>query len=563
MEYKKNDIVTVSIEDIGNDGEGIGKTEGYTLFVKDAVLGDTVEARITKCKKNYGYARVEKVITPSPFRVEPKCTLHRRCGGCQIQAMDYAKQLSFKQNKVRNHLVRIGGFDEKLVDTVMEPIVGMDRPWHYRNKAQFPVGYDKEGNLITGFYAGRTHDIIANTDCALGAVENKAILEAVLEYMRENQVTAYREAEGKGLVRHILIRTGFHSRQIMVCLVINGKKLPREDKLVEKLLGIAFSEEKQIASISVSVNTENTNVIMGKEIRVLWGKERIQDQLGEIQFSISPLSFYQVNPLQTEKLYGLAVEYAGLTGKETVWDLYCGIGTISLFMAQKAKQVYGVEIIPQAIEDARENARCNGITNAEFYVGKAEEVLPEFYEKASAKQDFSDKDKLHPDVIVVDPPRKGCDERCLETMLAMHPERIVYVSCDSATLARDLKILCEGGYELKRVRPVDQFGQTVHVETVVLLSTQKATRHIDIEITTDELDLTCAEAKATYEQIKAFVKEKSGLNVSNLYIAQVKREFGIVERMNYNIGAEGHKVPQVTEEKKNAIIDALKYFKMI
>ena len=567
MEYKKNDIVTVSIEDIGNDGEGIGKTEGYTLFVKDAVLGDTVETRITKCKKNYGYARVEKVITPSPFRVEPKCTLHRRCGGCQIQAMDYAKQLSFKQNKVRNHLVRIGGFNEKLVDTVMEPIVGMDRPWHYRNKAQFPVGYDKEGNLITGFYAGRTHDIIANTDCALGVEENKTILETVLEYMRENQVTAYREAEGKGLVRHILIRTGFHSGQIMVCLVINGKKLPREDKLVEKLLGIAFPEEdgrkKQIASISVSVNTENTNVIMGKEIRVLWGKERIQDQLGEIQFSISPLSFYQVNPLQTEKLYGLAVEYAGLTGKETVWDLYCGIGTISLFMAQKAKQVYGVEIIPQAIEDACENARCNGIMNAEFYVGKAEEVLPEFYEKASAKQDFSDTDKLHPDVIVVDPPRKGCDERCLETMLAMHPERIVYVSCDSATLARDLKILCEGGYELKRVRPVDQFGQTVHVETVVLLSTQKATRHIDIEITTDELDLTCAEAKATYEQIKAFVKEKSGLNVSNLYIAQVKREFGIVERMNYNIGAEGHKVPQVTKEKKNAIIDALKYFKMI
>ena len=318
--------------------------------------------------------------------------------------------------------------------------------------------------------------------------------------MRENQVTAYREAEGKGLVRHILIRTGFHSGQIMVCLVINGKKLPREDKLVEKLLGIAFPEEdgrkKQIASISVSVNTENTNVIMGKEIRVLWGKERIQDQLGEIQFSISPLSFYQVNPLQTEKLYGLAVEYAGLTGKETVWDLYCGIGTISLFMAQKAKQVYGVEIIPQAIEDARENARCNGITNAEFYVGKAEEVLPEFYEKASVKQDFSDKDMMHPDVIVVDPPRKGCDERCLETMLAMHPERIVYVSCDSATLARDLKILCEGGYELKRVRPVDQFGQTVHVETVCLLSKlHEAKHHVNVRLDMDEMDLTAAERR--------------------------------------------------------------------
>lgn len=571
MEYKKNDIVTVSIEDIGNDGEGIGKTEGYTLFVKDAVLGDTVEARITKCKKNYGYARVEKVITPSPFRVEPKCTLHRRCGGCQIQAMDYAKQLSFKQNKVRNHLVRIGGFDEKLVDTVMEPIVGMDRPWHYRNKAQFPVGYDKEGNLVTGFYAGRTHDIIANTDCALGVEENKAILETVLEYMRENQVTAYREAEGKGLVRHILIRTGFHSGQIMVCLVINGKKLPREDKLVEKLLRIAFPEEdgrkKQIASISVSVNTENTNVIMGKEIRVLWGKERIQDQLGEIQFSISPLSFYQVNPLQTEKLYGLAVEYAGLTGKETVWDLYCGIGTISLFMAQKAKQVYGVEIIPQAIEDARENARCNGITNAEFYVGKAEEVLPEFYEKASAKQDFSDTDMMHPDVIVVDPPRKGCDERCLETMLAMHPERIVYVSCDSATLARDLKILCEGGYELKRVRPVDQFGQTVHVETVVLLSQlrQKPDDYIDVDVDVAELEGTSAETKATYEKIKKYVAEHNGgMKVSNLYIAQVKRKCGLELAENFNLPKSADaKQPQCPKEKEEAIVEALKAFQMI
>lgn len=473
MEYKKNDIVTVTIEDIGNDGEGIGKLEGYTLFVKDAVIGDTVEARITKCKKNYGYARTEKVVTPSSFRVEPKCRFYRQCGGCQIQPMSYERQLQFKEDKVRNNLQRIGGFDAVLLEKVMEPIIGMEEPWHYRNKAQFPIGYDREGRLITGFYAGRTHDIIANTDCALGVTENQAILETILAYMKEYQVSAYRETTGKGLVRHVLIRTGFQSGQIMVCLVINGSKLPKEDKLVEKLLAISFAEKgepKRIESISVSINTEKTNVIMGKEIRVLWGKERIQDTLGGIQFSISPLSFYQVNPVQTEKLYGLALEYAGLTGKETVWDLYCGIGTISLFMAKKAKQVYGVEIIPQAIEDARENACNNHITNAQFYVGKAEEVLPEFYEKASASKDASETEKLHPDVIVVDPPRKGCDEKCLETMLAMCPERIVYVSCDSATLARDLKILCEGGYELKRVKPVDQFGQTVHVETVVLMS---------------------------------------------------------------------------------------------
>ena len=569
MEYKKNDIVTVTIEDIGNDGEGIGKLEGYTLFVKDAVIGDTVEARITKCKKNYGYARTEKVVTPSSFRVEPKCRFYRQCGGCQIQPMSYERQLQFKEDKVRNNLQRIGGFDAVLLEKVMEPIIRMEEPWHYRNKAQFPIGYDREDRLITGFYAGRTHDIIANTDCALGVTENQAILETILAYMKEYQVSAYRETTGKGLVRHVLIRTGFQSGQIMVCLVINGSKLPKEDKLVEKLLAISFAEKgepKRIESISISINTEKTNVIMGKEIRVLWGKERIQDTLGGIQFSISPLSFYQVNPVQTEKLYGLALEYAGLTGKETVWDLYCGIGTISLFMAKKAKQVYGVEIIPQAIEDARENARNNHITNAQFYVGKAEEVLPEFYEKASASKDDSETEKLHPDVIVVDPPRKGCDEKCLETMLAMCPERIVYVSCDSATLARDLKILCEGGYELKRVRPVDQFGQTVHVETVCLLSKlHEAKHHVNVKLDMDERDLTAAESKVTYEEIKSYVAEHhDGMKVSNLYIAQIKQKHGIIERENYNKPkSEKSGQPKCPKEKEIAIEEALKAFKMI
>ncbi len=485
--YQKNDIVTVTIDDIGNDGEGIGKVDGYTLFVKDAVIGDTVEVRITKCKKNYGYARVEKVITPSSFRVEPKCGFHRQCGGCQIQAMSYERQLFYKQDKVRNHLLRIGGFPADQIDAVMEPIIGMEEPWHYRNKAQYPVGYDRNGNLITGFYAGRTHDIIANTDCALGVPENQDILEAVLEYMRENHVTAYRETEGTGLVRHVLIRTGFQSGEIMVCIVINGKELPEEGRLVEKLTGIEFS--RKVTSISVSVNTEKTNVIMGKEIRMLWGQERIHDSLGGISFAISPLSFYQVNPVQTEKLYGLALDYAGLTGNETVWDLYCGIGTISLFMAKKAKQVYGVEIIPEAIADAKENARDNGIENVQFFVGKAEEVLPEFYERGLA-----DEQMKHPDVIVVDPPRKGCDEKCLETMIAMQPERIVYVSCDSATLARDLKVLCAGGYELKRVRAVDQFGHSVHVESVCQLVRR------DAEIGTTENVGSQAKRKINYRE---------------------------------------------------------------
>ncbi|MCM1263162.1 MAG: 23S rRNA (uracil(1939)-C(5))-methyltransferase RlmD [Butyrivibrio sp.] len=471
MEFQKNDIVTVKIEDIGNDGEGIGRIDGYALFVKDAVIGDTVEARITKIKKNYGYARLEKVITPSSFRVEPRCTFHRQCGGCQIQAMAYEKQLEFKHNKIRNNLIRIGGFAPEYVDAVMEPIIGMRNIWHYRNKAQYPVGYDRNGNLVAGFYAGRTHDIIHNTDCAIGGRENKQILETILTYMKENNVPAYHEATGEGLIRHILIRTGFASGEIMVCLIINGKTLPLEKALVEKLTQIELGE-KHIASISVNVNTERNNVIMGKETRTLWGKDYIEDSIrilesadgeekiaGEVKFHISALSFYQVNPEQTEKLYSIALDYAGLTGNETVWDLYCGIGTISLFLARYAKQVYGVEIIPQAIEDAKENARINGIGNAEFYVGKAEEVLPEKYEK----------DGIHADVIVVDPPRKGCDEKCLETMLAMQPERIVYVSCDSATLARDLRVLADGGYEVKRVRGVDQFGGTVHVETVIMM----------------------------------------------------------------------------------------------
>lgn len=528
--YKKNDIVKVTIEDIGNDGEGIGKAEGYTLFVKDAVIGDVIEARITKCKKNYGYARVEKVVTPSPFRVEPKCPFHRQCGGCQIQAMSYERQLAYKENKVRNHLQRIGGFSPEKIDAVMEPIVGMEEPWHYRNKAQYPVGYDRAGNLVVGFYAGRTHDIIANTDCPLGPPENRMILETVLSYMKENDVTAYRESAGEGLVRHVLIRSGFASGEIMVCLVINGKKLPAEDKLVGKLTGISLEDgsageaasvdsglssagaemsdnacgqtareeqqrttRKRIVSISVSINREKTNVIMGKEIQVLWGRGWIEDCLrvlgstdfasnvsaadGDegnnewIAFQISPLSFYQVNPRQTEKLYSLALEYAGLTGRETVWDLYCGIGTISLFMAKRARKVYGVEVIPQAIEDAKDNARRNGITNAEFFVGKAEEVLPEFCkdDRAENTESLARTQMRHPDVIVVDPPRKGCDEKCLETMLTMKPKRIVYVSCDPATLARDLKVLCGGGYELKRVRAVDQFGQTCHTECVCQL----------------------------------------------------------------------------------------------
>lgn len=457
---KKNDKIVVKIEDIGVSGEGIGKVDGYTLFVKDALIGDTVEAVITKPKKNYGYAKMLRVLEASPYRVEKRCPVARQCGGCQIQELSYEAQLEFKAKKVYGNLERIGGFAPEFLDTVMEPICGMEEPFYYRNKAQFPIGTDKQGNIVTGFYAGRTHSIIPNTECALGVSINKQILEMVMDFMNENGISAYNEETCRGLVRHVLIRYGFKTGEIMVCLVLNGDKLPKSEKLVHKLVEIPG-----MTSITYSVNRENTNVIMGNEIGILWGQGYITDYIGDVKYQISPLSFFQVNPVQTEKLYGLALEYAGLEGNETVWDLYCGIGTISLFLAQKAKKVYGVEIIPQAIDDARNNAKINGFENAEFFVGKAEEILPDYYARYEKEHGKS----AYADVIVVDPPRKGCDEALLNTMAKMKPEKIVYVSCDSATLARDLKYLCENGYEAKRVKPVDQFPHTVHVETVVEL----------------------------------------------------------------------------------------------
>ncbi len=564
--YKKGDVLTVTIEDIDTEGQGIGKADGYTLFVKDALVGDVAKVKIMKAKKNYAFAKLEEVITPSSYRVEPKCEHHRRCGGCQLQCLSYEAQLAFKEKKVRNNLVRIGGFAEEFIDEIMQPIIGMEVPFYYRNKAQYPIGRDKKtGKPVAGFYAQRTHDIIPNTDCALGVSENKVILEKILAWMEECKVSAYDETTGKGLVRHVLIRKGFASGELMVCLVVNGRELPQVGKLIESL-----KEVPGMKSISLSVNRENTNVIMGTTIRTLWGSDTIEDTLGGIQFRISPLSFYQVNPVQTEKLYGKAVEFAGLTGKETVWDLYCGIGTISLFMAKNAGKVYGVEIIPEAIEDAKGNAERNGFTNAEFFVGKAEEVLPEFYEKASREISSKggrvgdDADMLHPDVIVVDPPRKGCDVQCLNTMLKMQPKRIVYVSCDSATLARDLKILCEGGYALKKVCCVDMFGQSVHCETVVLLSQQHADDYINIELDLEEFDLTSAESKASYREIKEYIFKKYGTKVSTLYIAQIKRKCGIELGINYNPSKkENARVPICPPEKEKMILDALKHFQMI
>lgn len=545
MEYRKNDIVTLEIVDCGTDGEGIGKADGFTVFVKDAVIGDIVTAKIMKAKKNYGYGRLMEILKPSPYRVEPVCPSARQCGGCQLQAVSYEEQKVFKEKKLRGHLERIGGFR----DLPMEPMIGMDEPYHYRNKAQFPVGRNKEGRIITGFYAGRTHAIIENRDCALGIPQNKEILDIVIAHMEKYGIAPYDEMTGKGLVRHIFVRYGFFTGELMVCLIINGQDLPHQKELIEKL-----REIPGMASISLNINKKRSNVILGDKVKTIWGQEYITDKIGDISYEISPLSFFQVNPKQTWKLYSKALEYADLHGEETVWDLYCGIGTISLFLAQQAKFVRGVEIVPAAIDDAKRNAQINNIENVEFFVGKAEEVLPREYEKNG----------VYADVIVVDPPRKGCDEMLLKTILKMQPKRVVYVSCDSATLARDLRFLCDNGYELKKVCGVDQFPQTVHVETVVLLSQQKPDDTIEIDLDLDELDATSAELKATYQEIKDYVLKEFGLKVSSLYISQVKRKCGIEVGENYNLPkSENARVPQCPKEKEEAIKAALKYFAMI
>ena len=474
MEIRKNDEFELTIEDMSEDGAGIGKQDGYIWFVKDAVIGDRIRARAMKMKKNYGFARLMEVLEASKDRVMPECPVARQCGGCQLQMMSYEAQRHFKERKGYNNLRRIGGMenlrrperaDSVIVDKtiVMEPILGMEHPWRYRNKAQFPFGRDKDGRIIAGFYAGRTHHIVEAEDCLLGVEENAVILDIIKKIMEEYQIAPYDEETHKGLIRHALIRKGFSNGELMVCLVINGKKLPHADIFVERL-----KEVPGMTSISYNINQEKTNVILGAELVNLYGPGYITDKIGNVSYQISPLSFYQVNPVQTEKLYGTALEYAGLTGGETVWDLYCGIGTISLFLAQKAKKVYGVEIVPPAIEDARRNAALNGMENVEFFVGKAEEVLPREYEK----------NQVYADVIVVDPPRKGCDSVCLDTIVRMQPKRVVYVSCDSATLARDVKYLNERGYAVERVRCCDMFGMSGHVETVALLTKKIATREV-------------------------------------------------------------------------------------
>ena len=552
---QKNDLIIVTIEDMTTEGEGIGKVEGFPFFIKDSIIGDNIQAKIVKMKKTYGYARVEKILTPSINRVQPACDVARQCGGCQLQAMAYSQQLEFKRNKVKNNLKRIGGFQE--IEVL--PVIGMEHPWRYRNKTQVPFGMDKTGNIVAGFYAGRTHSIIDHEDCLLAPEINRKIIEIIKNYMKQYKIRPYDEKSQQGIVRHVLIRQGYTTGEIMVCLVINRKSLPKTEQLVEQLKQIPG-----MTSISYNINCENTNVILGETVVPLYGPGYITDFIGTIQYQISPQSFFQVNPIQTEKLYETALKYAGLTGNEIVWDLYCGIGTITLFLAQKAKMVYGVEIVEPAIQDARKNAEINQIQNAEFYVGRAEDILPEKYKKEQIKAD----------VIVIDPPRKGCEQTLLETILQMQPKRIVYVSCDSATLARDLKYLCKEKYQIEKIQPVDMFPEGVHVETVVLLSHKKTDSTISVKVEFGEgegkvpLDNIAKRAEAykpkervTYKMIKEYIEAKYGFKVHTAYIAEVKRSLGLPMYDAPN-AVEELKQPRKhpTAEKVEAIKDALKHF---
>jgi 23S rRNA (uracil1939-C5)-methyltransferase len=464
LPVNKNDEVMLDIIGMTHEGEGVGRVEGFTLFVQGALPGEKVRAKVLKTKKQYGYAKLLNLVEASSARIAAPCEIYDQCGGCQLQHMDYTAQLAWKRQLVVDNLERIGklrvsggGGDAEAAQTegiLVRPTLGMDEPWRYRNKAQVPIGVT-EGGLVGGFYARGSHRIIDMETCLIQHEDNDDVVRKVKDIGRKFGITAYDEESGKGLLRHVVVKKAFRTGEMMVVLVTNGERIPHLDEWITEIR----REIPVVTSICQNVNTKQANVIFGDTTRTLWGNDVIYDYIGDVKFAISARSFYQVNPAQTEVLYGKTVEYAGLTGNETVIDAYCGIGTISLFLAQHAKQVYGVEIVREAIEDARGNATLNGMDNVVFEVGASEDVIPNWKEQG-----------ITADVIVVDPPRKGCDPRLLETILAMKPERVVYVSCNPSTLARDLRVLEDGGYKTVEVTPVDMFPHTVHVESVCSLS---------------------------------------------------------------------------------------------
>jgi len=446
---EKNVDYTLDIIDQGHEGQGVGKIDGFTVFVEDAIAGESVEVKIVKVEKNFAFGKLLKILKKSESRISPACPVYARCGGCQIQHMSYDAQLKFKTKLVRETIQRIGGLENVQVNEA----IGMKEPWNYRNKAQYPVG-TVDGKMVFGFYASRTHEIIQGQDCIIQDKKSYEIAKSAVEFFQEQKIPAYDEKTGKGIIRHIMVRTGFKTGKTMLAIVTNAYNFP-ESKAFSEYIKLKFSEVKSIVQ---NINRRNTNVILGDSNKVLLGSDYISDEIGEYTFKISPLSFFQVNPVQTEVLYNKAVEFAGLSGKETVFDLYSGIGTISMFLSAKAKKVYGIEVVEPAVNDAIENAKLNNITNTEFICGEVEKIVPQMYRKG-----------IKADVVVLDPPRKGCERVLIDTVVEIGPEKIVYVSCNPGTLARDLKIFSEKGYIAKEVQPVDMFPQTYHVECVVLI----------------------------------------------------------------------------------------------
>lgn len=541
--FEKNQHFTAEITDLTAEGNGVCKIDRFTVFVPDAAVGDIINGKIVKVLKSYGFGICESIISPSPDRIDSDCDISKKCGGCVFRHISYEAECRIKDSIVKNAFRRIGGLDPDF-----EPFMGCDFTSSYRNKAQFPVA-SVNGKIISGFYAPRSHRIIPVTDCSLQSASFAPILEDILQMVNNSSISAYNEITGTGLLRHIYFRTGAHSGEIMVCFVV------RKDcsRLLIPICKKLASKYPDIKSFIMNINPDKTNVILGKKCLTLFGKDTISDTMCKNNIEISPLSFYQVNTLQAERLYAKALEFAKPDSDTVLADLYCGAGTIGLSMARAVKKIVGVEIIPEAVENARSNGKRNNISNAEFYCGDAGKVFSRLRTEGCS-----------PDIIVVDPPRKGCSEETLDNIVKASPKRIVMISCNPSTAARDAKWLSENGYCVDKVCGVDLFPRTGHVEAVVLLSKLKADHHIEVELNTDELDLTSAESKATYDEIKAYVKEHTGLTVSSLYIAQVKQKCGLEKRENYNKAkSKDSRQPKCPKEKEEAIVAALRHFNMI
>lgn len=554
---QKNDTFKIVITGITEDGDGIGRIpgDGRVVFCKGALAGETVSVQIIKVTKDYAVARVNEILDKSPDRAEPDCSHTGRCGGCSFRHCSYPAQLKIKQQYVRDCIERIGGFTDNNIEFL--PIIGMNTPYNYRNKAIFPFSTDKNGSTVSGFYRKNSHAVIEIDNCKIENSMASQIRLTVNEFANNYNLPAYNEETGTGLIRNLMIRTSRSQNEAMAVLVINGMSLPNADEF------ISYLTEKCpfVGSVYLNLNTQSGNKVVSDKFVHLYGKEKLRDSILDTWFDISPMSFYQINPEQTDRLYSAVIDFADIRGSENILDIYCGIGTIGLCLAncaQKAgtpiKSLTGIEYIRQAVIDAEHNATLNGITNAAFYDGDAGKVLATLSEKGLLAPKY--------DLVILDPPRKGCDKKLLDTAVSVNPEKIIYVSCNAATLARDLKYLREIGYEPQKVQPVDMFPYTGHVETVALLSRQKVDEHIYLDVNVQDLPKT-TRTTATYPEIKAYIKDKYGLNVTSLNIAQIKEKHGFEKRENYNKGKEGHRVPNCPPEKEKAIEDAFKHFGML